>query len=126
MNSVKYKKELELVKKQNIDVTNFERDLNAFKEKFLKNCVNATNNFSKTIKEIDKAIDALQKAKESLALSDKQIQQANNKLEDLTIKKLTKNNPTMQAKFEEVKKSKQKQLPDNLWPYLAQYIGINI
>ena len=113
MNSIKYKKELENTKKQNIDVTNFEDNLNLFKDRFLKSCLNATNNFNKTIKEIDKAIDALQKAKENLTLTDKQLQQANNKLEDLTVKKLTKNNPTMKAKFEALENLKQKRLPKN-------------
>jgi len=90
-------------RKQNIDITNFERDLNEFKEKFGTNYIRASKNFQKAIDEIDKTIRMLEKTKESLLGSENNLRLANNKLEDLTIKKLTKNNPTMKAKFEELK-----------------------
>ena len=100
MHSLEYKQELERIKKQNIDVSNFEADLEDFKVKFIKD---AGLRFQDAISGIDKAIKNLQNIKEALQLSEKHLNTANNKLEDLTIKKLTKNNPTMQAKFDALK-----------------------
>ena len=99
LNSTEYRKELALIKAQNIDVSNFEAAMNDFKDKFSKNYELASRKFKTAIEEIDKTIDHLQKTKEALLSSENNLRLANNKAEDLTIKKLTKNNPTMQAKF---------------------------
>ncbi len=106
MNTIQYKKELNSIKMQNIDISNFEDELNFFKEKFAKNCIVSSKKFQTAIAEIDKAIKELEKVKENLISSDKNLQLANNKLEDLTIKKLTKNNPTMKAKFKALEDKK--------------------
>ncbi len=98
-NSLKYKNELALVKAQNIDITNFESDLDAFKDGFARNYELASKKFKTAIEEIDKTIDHLQKTKEALLGSENNLRLANNKAEDLTVKKLTRNNPTMAAKF---------------------------
>lgn len=103
LNSLQYKHELELVRNQNIDITNFEDDINDFKNKFSRNFRLASEKFQKAIEEIDKTINHLQKTKEALLSSENNLRLANNKAEDLTIKKLTKNNPTMAAKFAELK-----------------------
>ena len=103
LNSLEYKQELELVRSQNIDVSNFEAAMNDFKDKFSKNYELASKKFKTAIEEIDKTIDHLQKTKEALLSSENNLRLANNKAEDLSIKKLTKNNPTMQAKFEALK-----------------------
>ena len=111
MHSLEYKQELDRIKKQNIDVSNFEADLEDFKTKFVKNVKDAGLRFQDAISGIDKAIKNLQSIKEALQRSEKHLNTANNKLEDLTIKKLTRNNPTMQAKFDALKitdKSKKK------------------
>jgi len=100
MNSLKYKTELALVKNQNLDITNFEVEINDFKEGFAKNFELASRRFKTAIEEIDKTIDHLQKTKEALLSSENNLRLANNKAEDLTIKKLTRGNPTMTAKFE--------------------------
>ncbi len=102
MNSLKYKAELALVKSQNIDITNFEDNINKFKEGFAKNYDLASRKFKIAIDEIDKTIDHLQKTKEALLSSENNLRLANNKAEDLTIKRLTRGNPTMQAKFAEL------------------------
>jgi hypothetical protein len=102
MNSSHYKAELALVKSQNIDITDFEDNMNTFKEGFAKNFELASRKFKTAIDEIDKTIDHLQKTKEALLSSENNLRLANNKAEDLTIKKLTKDNPTMQAKFDEL------------------------
>jgi hypothetical protein len=102
MNSLKYKAELALVKSQNVDITNFEDNINKFKEGFAKNYDLANRKFKTTIDEIDKTIDHLQKTKESLLSSENNLRLANNKAEDLTIKRLTRGNPTMTAKFGEL------------------------
>jgi hypothetical protein len=104
MSSIQYKAELALVKSQNIDITNFEENINAFKMGFAKNYDLASRQFKTAIEEIDKTIDHLQKTKEALLSSVNNLRLANNKAEDLTIKKLTRGNPTMTAKFEEIKK----------------------
>lgn len=106
MNSLKYKAELALVRNQNIDITNFEENVNKFKEGFAKNYDLASRKFKTAIEEIDKTIDHLQKTKEALVSSENNLRIANNKTEDLTIKKLTRGNPTMTEKFEELKKPK--------------------
>jgi hypothetical protein len=102
MNSVKYKTELALVKSQNIDITNFEDNINKFKEGFAKNFDLASRKFKTAIEEIDKTIDHLQKTKDALLSSENNLRLANNKADDLTIKKLTRGNPTMTTKFAEL------------------------
>ena len=102
-NSIEYRKELNLVRAQNIDVTNFEADMNDFKDKFSKNFLSAKDRFDKAIDEIDKTIDHLQKVKDNLLSSERQLRLANDKAQDLSIKKLTRNNPTMKQKFEDLK-----------------------
>ncbi|MFM2368100.1 MAG: hypothetical protein RL619_396 [Bacteroidota bacterium] len=102
-NSLKYKKELALVKEQNIDITNFENEIESFKTGFARNFDLASKKFKTAIEEIDKTIDHLQKTKEALIGSENNLRLANNKADDLTIKKLTKNNPTMLEKFSELK-----------------------
>lgn len=99
-NTLDYKRELALVREQNIDVTHFEEDLNNFKDKFMYNVDLAMRQHSSAIEEIDKTIKALTKIKELFEKSDNNLRLANGKLEDLTVKKLTKNNPTMKQKFE--------------------------
>lgn len=103
MNSVKYKSELALVKAQSVDITNFEADLETFKAAFAKNFDLASRRFQTAIEEIDKSIDHLQKTKEALLGTDRNLRLANDKAQDVTIKKLTRGNPTMAAKFAEVK-----------------------
>ena len=100
MNSMKYKAELTLIRNQNIDITNFEDSINKFKEGFARNYHLASRKFKTAIDEIDKTINHLQKTKEALLSSENNLRLANNKAEDLTIKKLTHGNPTMKAKFE--------------------------
>lgn len=102
MNSLAYKNELALVKAQNIDVTNFENDLDVFKTAFSKNYELASKKFETAIAEIDKSIDHLQKTKEALLGTDRNLRLANDKAQDVTVKKLTRHNPTMAAKFEEI------------------------
>jgi hypothetical protein len=104
MSSLKYKAELALVKNQSIDITNFETSINEFKVGFAKNYDLASRQFNTAINEIDKTIDHLQKTKEALLSSVNNLRLANNKSDDLTIKKLTKGNPTMTAKFDELSK----------------------
>jgi len=98
-NSLSYKQELMLVRNQNIDISNFEDNMNSFKEGFERNFRLASDKFGKAIEEIDKTIDHLQKVKESLIGSERNLRIANDKAQDLSIKKLTKNNPTMAKKF---------------------------
>lgn len=105
LNSLKYKHELEVIKNQNIDITHFEEDINEFKDKFSRNFRLASEKFRKAIDEIDKTIDHLQKTKEALLNSENNLRLANNKAEDLSIKRLTKGNPTMAAKFAELEKN---------------------
>ena len=103
LNSLEYKREIAQIKNQNIDITNFESALNLFKDKFLNNVDLAMRQHSSAIDEIDKAIKTLQKIKDLFEKSDNNLRLANNKLEDLTIKKLTRNNPTMKEKFDALK-----------------------
>jgi len=103
MNSLKYKSELALVRAQNIDITNFETNLETFKTAFARNYELASNSFKKAIEEIDKSIDHLQKTKDALLGTDRNLRLANDKAQDVTIKKLTRGNPTMATKFAELK-----------------------
>ena len=103
LNSLQYQQELALVKEQNIDITHFEEDLEIFKNAFAKNYQSASNNFQKAIDEIDKAIKRMEAVKSALTTSENQLRLANNKLDDVSVKKLTRNNPTMKAKFEALK-----------------------
>jgi len=103
MNSLEYKSELALVKAQNIDITNFENDLEKFKTAFGKNYDVASRKFQTAIAEIDKSISHLQKTKDALLGTDRNLRLANDKAQDVTIKKLTRRNPTMAAKFDEIK-----------------------
>ena len=102
MTSLKYKSELALVKSQNIDITNFEDKMTTFKEGFSRNYDLASRKFKEAIDEIDKTISHLQKTKDALLSSENNLRLANEKAEDLTIKKLTHGNPTMKAKFDEL------------------------
>ena len=102
--SLEYKTELALVKAQNIDITNFEANLETFKTAFGRNYELASNHFKKAIDEIDKSIEHLNKTRDALLNSDRNLRLANDKAQDVTIKKLTRGNPTMAAKFDELKK----------------------
>ncbi|MBC8406103.1 MAG: DUF2130 domain-containing protein [Planctomycetes bacterium] len=102
MKSLEYKAELALVKAQNVDITNFENDLGTIKTAVAKNFDLASRKFQTAIEEIDKSIDHLQKTKDALLGTDRNFRLANNKLQDVTIKKLTRHNPTMATKFEEL------------------------
>ncbi len=102
LNSLQYKQELAVIRNQNIDITHFEEDMNKFKDSFARNYRLASEKFKKAIEEIDKTIDHLQKTKDALLSSENNLRLANNKAEELSIKKLTKNNPTMTAKFAEL------------------------
>jgi len=101
VNSMEYKAELNLIKNQNMDITNFEEKINIFKTGFAKNYDLASRKFKIAIDEIDKTISHLQKTKDALLSSENNLRLANNKADDLTIKKLTHGNPTMKAKFDE-------------------------
>lgn len=103
LNSLAYKQELALVREQNIDITHFEEDLELFKNAFAKNYQSASKNFGKAIEEIDKAIKRMEAVKAALLTSENQLRLANNKLEDVSVKKLTRKNPTMKAKFDALK-----------------------
>lgn len=101
-NALKYKQELALIKEQNIDITHFEENLENFKDAFSKNYDIASRKFQTAVAEIDKSIDHLQKTKDALLSSDRQLRLANDKAQDVTIKKLTRNNETMTQKFKEL------------------------
>jgi len=104
-----YKAELALIRDQNIDITNFEDELNEFREGFSRNYRIASEKFAGAIKGIDDTIDKLQRIKDGLLSSERQLRLANDKADDLTVKKLTRGNPTMRAKFEELKKEDDKE-----------------
>lgn len=106
LNSAQYQKQLIELKSQNIDISNFEEQMTDFNNQFGRNYELATKKFAMPIDEIDKSIDHLNKIKEALLGSQNQLRLANNKVEDLSIKKLTKDNPTMIAKFEAARKKK--------------------
>lgn len=108
MNSLKYKAELALIKNQNIDITTFEDDVNSWKSGMLNTMKNAGNKHIEAIEQINKAIKDLEKVRDSLTLSDKHLLSAENKMDELTIKRLTRGNPTMQQKFEELNKGMKK------------------
>lgn len=105
MNALMYKQQLALERKQNIDITNFEDSINEFKTGFARNYDIASRKFKDAIDSIDKSILQLQKTKDALVSSENNLRLANNKAEELTIKKLTRNNPTMKAKFDELNKN---------------------
>ena len=112
-NTLKFRKELEIARSQSIDVTNFENRLLEFKDKFGKNFRLASEKFRKAVEEIDKSIDHLQKIKEALLGSENNLRLANDKAEDLSIKKLTRGNPTMKQKFEEARRLQEPNAIDN-------------
>lgn len=103
LKSLEYRKALTIAQSQSIDITNFEKEMDDFKNKFANNFRLASEKFRKAIDEIDNTIDHLQKTKEALIGSERQLRLANDKADSLTIKKLTKNSPTMSAKFKELK-----------------------
>jgi hypothetical protein len=103
MNSLEYKQELAMMRNQNIDITNFEDKIIAFREGFAKNYLSASTHFQEAIKQIDNSIKRMEAVKKALTTSENQLRLANKKAEDLTIKKLTYGNPTMKEKFEELK-----------------------
>ena len=102
LNSLKYRQELQVVKNQQIDILNFEQNMAAFKDAFARNYRLASERFAVAIEEIDKTIQHLQKTKEALLSSENNLRLANNKLEDVSIKKLTKNAPAVKAMFEKL------------------------
>jgi len=107
MNSLQYKSELALIKEQNIDITNFESELDSFKNSFGRNYELASKKFQTAIEEIDKSIDHLQKTRDALMGTDRNLRIANDKAQEVSIKKLTRGNPTMAAKFTELDVNKQ-------------------
>lgn len=109
MNSMEYKAQLALVRNQNVDITHFEENINKFKEGFARNYELASRKFKTAIDEIDKTILHLQKTKEALISSENNLRLANNKAEDLTIKRLTRGNPTMKAKFAELEQRREEE-----------------
>ena len=106
MNAMEYKQELAVVRNQNIDISNFEENLMNFKNDFSRNYEIAHSHFDKAVDEIDKTIQHLEKVKKELLGSDNQLRIANNKVDEVSIKKLTKGNITMQEKFENLKKDR--------------------
>lgn len=104
MKSLEYKSELALVKAQNIDITNFENSLEVFKNAFGKNYSLATRRFETAIQEIDKSIEHLQKTKDALLGADRNLRLANDKAQEVSVKKLTRNNPTMATLFNDLDK----------------------
>lgn len=111
LNAAQYKAELALVKAQNVDIANFENQLEAFKTAFGKNYDLASRRFQTAIDEIDKSIDHLQKTRDALLGADRNLRLANDKAQDVTIKKLTRGNPTMKARFDELKNRESPQEP---------------
>ena len=112
MNSLQYKAELALARKQNVDITNFEEKLETFKTGFARNYDLATRHFQKAIDEIDKSIAHLQKTREALVGTENNLRLANDKAQDVTIKKLTRGNPTMAAKFAEIEVEAEDEIED--------------
>ena len=103
LNSVHYRRQVAELKNQNVDISNFEAEMNEFKDKFGRNYELASKKFQTAIDEIDKTIDHLQKTKDALLSSENNLRLANNKAQDLSVKRLTRNNPTMQKKFDDLK-----------------------
>lgn len=114
LNTLEYKKEIELLQKENIDISHFEENMNSFKESFGRNYRLASDKFKKAIEEIDKTIEHLQKTKENLLSSDKNLRIANDKAEGLSIKKLTSNSKTVREMFENLEEKKQLEMKDSL------------
>ncbi|MBR1452201.1 MAG: DUF2130 domain-containing protein, partial [Candidatus Methanomethylophilaceae archaeon] len=106
-NSLEYRQELALVRDQNIDITNFEEKMNSFKDGFERNYRIASDRFTTAIEEIDKTITHLQKVKDNLLSSQNNLRLANDKAQDLSIKKLTRGNPTMAKKFADLKQDQE-------------------
>ena len=102
LNTIEYKKQIQKIQNQNIDVSNFERDLDEFKNLFFKHYTNATDRFGDAIKAIDASIAQMEKIRDALTKSSTHLKRANDRLEDVSVKKLTRNNPTMKAKFAEL------------------------
>ncbi len=113
LNTLEYKKEIELLQKENIDISHFEENMNSFKESFGRNYRLASDKFKKAIEEIDKTIEHLQKTKENLLSSDKNLRIANDKAEGLSIKKLTSNSKTVREMFENLEEKKQLEMKDS-------------
>ena len=111
-NSLGYRQALEEVRNQNIDIANFEASMNDFKDRFARNYRIASDKFKTAIEEIDKTIDHLEKTKKALLSSENNLRLANEKAEDLSIKRLTANNPTMAKKFAELEEAKQIAAPE--------------
>jgi hypothetical protein len=105
LNSMKYKKELIAVKNQDIDISNFEKDMNDWKDSWLNTMKNAGKKHVEAIEQINKAIKDLEKTRDALILSDKHLASAEGKLDNLTIKRLTRGNPTMKQKFDDLEKA---------------------
>ena len=114
LNTLEYKKEIELLQKENIDISHFEENMNSFKESFGRNYRLASDKFKKAIEEIDKTIEHLQKTKENLLSSDKNLRIANDKVEGLSIKKLTSNSKTVREMFENLEEKKQLEMKDSI------------
>ena len=104
LNSLQYKNELAVIKNQDIDITNFEKDMNDWKDSWFNTMKNAGKKHMEAIEQINKAIKDLEKTRDALILSDKHLGIAEGKLDDLTIKRLTRNNPTMAQKFNSLQK----------------------
>ena len=104
LNSLKYQRELAVVRNQQLDIMNFEENMNTFKSAFAKNYDLASRKFEDAINEIDKSIRQLEKVKEALTSSERNLRLANDKAQDLSIKKLTKNAPTVAEMFKEIEK----------------------
>lgn len=102
LNTIEYKKQIQEIQNQNIDVSNFERDLDEFKNLFFKHYTNATDRFGDAIKAIDASIAQMEKIRDALTKSSTHLKRANDRLDEVSVKKLTRNNPTMQAKFAEL------------------------
>lgn len=113
LNTLEYKKKIELLQKENIDISHFEENMNSFKESFGRNYRLASDKFKKAIEEIDKTIEHLQKTKENLLSSDKNLRIANDKAEGLSIKKLTSNSKTVREMFENLEEKKQLEMKDS-------------
>ena len=106
LNSLQYKQELAIIRNQNLDITDFEEKIDAFKTAFSRNYQLASQKFQTAIEEIDKTVAHLEKTKKALLSSENNLRLANDKADDLTIKKLTRGNPTMEQKFAELKEGK--------------------
>ena len=111
LNSLQYKRELQIVQSQQVDLHNFESEMQAFKEGFARNYDIASRKFQTAIDEIDKTISHLNKVKESLIGSENNLRLANDKAEELTVKKLVRNNPTMKAEFEKARQANKPEEP---------------